>query len=80
MDKHGYDLQAAIYGAAVRRWLVSRGLAADEFGGALYLFVRAFSRGGYAEVRDGVRHGPRMAPGCSFSPVRHWRRGQTGTV
>ena len=62
MDKHGYDLQAAIYGAAVRRWLVSRGLAADEFGGALYLFVRAFSRGGYAEVRDGGA--PRAADGA----------------
>ncbi len=62
MDKHGYDLQAAIYGAAVRRWLVSRGLAADDFGGALYLFVRAFSRGVYAEVRDGG--GPRAADGA----------------
>lgn len=57
MDKHNYPLQAAIYGAAVRRWLVSRGRSAAEFGGALYLFVRAFSRGEYAEVRSdaGVR-------------------------
>jgi hypothetical protein len=49
MVRHGYDLQAAIYGRALSRWLGRQGLGPENFGGAVYVFVRAFTSGKYFE-------------------------------
>ncbi len=38
----GYDVQAALYAEAVRRW-VARSGGSESFGGALYLFVRGMT-------------------------------------
>lgn len=63
MAEGGYGLQALLYALAARRLLALRGRDPDrDFGGILYVFLRAFGRGdAEAAVRQGVvclRPGP----------------------
>jgi exodeoxyribonuclease V beta subunit len=53
MEKHEYFLQAALYADAFRRWLESRHIPSSDFGGALYVFVRACTSGEFCERESG---------------------------
>ena len=79
MDKHNYPLQAAIYGAAVRRWLVSRGDPLPSSAGPLYLFVRAFARG-VCRGTVGCGCGQQRGAASCVCPLTNWLRppGPTG--
>jgi exodeoxyribonuclease V beta subunit len=45
MAKHHYDLQYLIYTVALHRFLKSRGLNYEDFGGVYYLFLRGMPKG-----------------------------------
>ena len=62
MDKHEYSLQAALYANALCRWLESKSIAPEHFGGALYIFVRAFTTGEFREGSENIAWSAQRPP------------------